>query len=379
MPRTDIVIVGGGAAGLAAAAALKRRRLDAVVLDRDDRIGGTWARRYERLHLHTVRSFSGLPYRAIPRPRGRYVAKDDFARYLEEYAQSMDLDVRLNSAVRKVRPANGAWGLETDDDEWSARVVVLATGHYNRPLHPDWPGADTYRGRLLHSVDYRSGVEFAGQRVLVVGIGNSGAEIAADLVEQGASHVAVSVRTPPPIVPRDLLGLIPIQVFGLTFSRLPAPRLLDRIGAAMRRVAVGDLRRYGLGPAKWGPFTARRPPVIDVGFLGHLKARRLEVRPETIHLTSGGAVFADDSEEAFDVIVAATGFDTGLKDILDIPGALDDRGMPAFESGRETPQPGLYVIGYEESIGGHLHRANRESQRLAKDIDRYLARAAISA
>ena len=216
--RTDIVIVGAGAAGLAAAAALKRRRLDAVVLDQDDRIGGTWARRYERLHLHTVRSFSGLPYHSIPRSHARYVAKDLFAHYLEEYARVMELDVLLNEPVRKVLPADGAWRLETDNGQWSARAVVLATGHYNRPLRPEWPGVETYGGRLLHSVDYRTGVDFAQQRVLVVGIGNSGAEIAADLVEQGAARVAVSVRTPPPIVPRDLLGLIPIQVFGLAFS-----------------------------------------------------------------------------------------------------------------------------------------------------------------
>ncbi len=379
MPPTDVVIVGGGAAGLAAAASLKRRSVDAIVLDKDDRIGGTWARRYERLHLHTVRSFSGLPHHSIPRSNPRYVSKDAFADYLEEYARRMELDVRLNHSVRKVRRTDGIWEVETDDGTWSARAVILATGHYNRPLLPDWPGQDMYRGRLLHSVDFRTGADFAGQRVLVVGVGNSGAEIAADLVEQGASHVAVSVRTPPPIVPRDLLGLVPIQIFGLTFSRLPAPRLLDRIGTAMRRVAVGDLRKYGLGTAQWGPFTARRPPVIDVGFLKQLKRRRIEVRPETARLTPTGAVFGDGSEDAFDAIVAAIGFDTGLADLLDVPGAVDERGQPAFASGRESPHAGLYVIGYEESIGGHLHVANRESRRLAKEIERYLAQAATSA
>jgi putative flavoprotein involved in K+ transport len=372
MPRTDVVIVGAGAAGLAAAAALTQRGLEPIVFDRDNRVGGTWGRRYERLHLHTVRSFSGLPHHPIPRSNPRYVSKDAFAQYLEEYARLMELDVRVNREVRTVRPADGIWELDTADRTWSARTVILATGHYNRPLLPDWPGKEAYRGRLLHSVDYRTGVEFAGERVLVVGIGNSGAEIAADLVEQGAAYVAISVRTPPPIVPRDLLGLIPIQVFGLAFSRLPAPGLLDRVGAAMRRVAVGDLRQYGLDPAKWGPFTARRPPVIDVGFVEHLKQRRIEVRPETIRLTPTGAVFANGREEAFDAIVAAVGFDTGLAELLDVPGAIDERGLPAFPSGRKTRYPGLYAIGYEESIGGHLHRANRESRRLAKDVERYL-------
>ena len=147
----------------------------------------------------------------------------------------------------------------------------------------------------------------------------------------------------------------------------------------MRRVAVGDLRKHGLGPAKWGPFTARRPPVIDVGFLKQLKRRRIEVRPETIRLTPTGAVFGDGSERAYDAIVAAIGFDTSLADLLDVPGAVDERGLPAFASGRATPHPGLYVIGYEESIGGHLHRANVESRRVAKDVERYLALTSTSA
>jgi hypothetical protein len=236
---------------------------------------------------------------------------------------------------------------------------------------PDWPGRESFRGRLLHSVDYRTGAEFAGQRVLVVGIGNSGAEIAADLVEQGAASVAIAIRTPPPIVPREMLGVIPIQLFGLALSPIPAPRLLDRIGVAMRRLAVGDLRKYGIGKAEWGPFTERRPPVIDVGFLRLLKRRQIDVLPEVTGFTADSVRFGDGSERPFDVVVAATGFDTALADVVDASGVVDARGMPAAA----TP-PGLYFLGYEESIGGHLHRANHESRELAAQIERYLTRAA---
>jgi putative flavoprotein involved in K+ transport len=379
MPRIDVAIVGAGAAGLAAGAALKRSNIDSILFDGDDRIGGTWARRYERLHLHTVRSFSGLPYHAIPKTNPRYVSKDAFAGYLEEYARRMELDVRLSHLVRKVQPVAGLWEVTTDEQAWSTHVVVIATGHYNRAVLPAWPGRDAYRGRLLHSVDFRTGADFAEQRVLVVGIGNSGAEIAADLVEQGASRVAVSVRTPPPIVPRELFGLLPTQIFGLAFARLPAPRLLDRLGATMRRMAVGDLRKHGLEPAQWGPFTARRPPVIDVGFLEQLKHGRIDVLPATERLTATGVVFADGSEQEFDAIVAATGFDTALADLLAAPGALDKRDMPNDASGQATSHPGLYFVGYEETIGGHLHRANREARQLAGEIERYLAEAATSA
>src|SRR4051812_10943323 len=201
-----VAVIGAGPAGLSTGAALVRRGLQPVLFDEDDQIGGRWARRYERLHLHTVRRFSGLAHRPMPRTYPRYVPKDLVAAYLQEYAEHFGLDVRLGQRVARIAPtADGWWEVETSAGSWRVRSVVVATGHYNRPRVPDWPGRDAFAGRLLHSVGYRTGAGFAGERVLVVGIGNTGAEIAADLAEQGASHVAISVRTPPPIMPREVL------------------------------------------------------------------------------------------------------------------------------------------------------------------------------
>jgi cation diffusion facilitator CzcD-associated flavoprotein CzcO len=386
MPPTEqnggaqVVIVGAGAAGLSAAAALKRKGIEPTVLDRDDRIGGTWARRYERLHLHTVRRFSGLAHYPIPRAYPRYVHKDAYANYLEQYAEVLQLHVELNCSVRNVRPVDGGWETVSEQGRrWRSPAVVIATGHYNEAVIPQWPGMDSFAGLILHSRDYVSGRKFAGQAVLVVGIGNSGAEIAADLVEQGASRVAIAVRTPPPIMPRDLFGMVPVQLLGIALTPIPAPRLLDRAGAAARRVAIGDLRKYGLGKAEWGPFTARRPAVIDVGFLRQLKALKIEVRPSLERFTPQGVVFAGGQEEEFDVVVAATGFNTGLSGLLEVPDAVKDNGRPRFRSGRPTPHPGLYFIGFDETTRGVLFEANRDSRRLAGAVRRYLAELAIPA
>jgi len=376
MRPTDaqVLIVGGGAAGLSAGAALKRKGIEPTVLDRDDRIGGTWARRYERLHLHTVRRFSGLAHYPIPRAYPRYLHKDLYAQYLEQYAEALGLRVELNHAVRTVRPVAGLWETVSEQGERRrAPVVIIATGHYNEAVVPRWPGMDGFAGRIVHSRDYVSGRDFAGQAVLVVGIGNSGAEIAADLVEQSASRVAIAVRTPPPIMPRDLFGMLPVQLLGIALTPIPAPGLIDRAGAAMRRVAIGDLGKYGLGKAEWGPFTAHRPAVIDVGFLEKLKAFKIDVRPSLDRFTQRTIVFADGREEEFDVVVAATGFDTGLAELLEVPDAVKENGRPQFRSGRPTPHPGLYFIGFDETTRGVLFEANRDSKRLAGAVRRYLA------
>jgi putative flavoprotein involved in K+ transport len=377
MPRTEVIevaVIGGGASGLSAGGALKRRGLEPVILEQDERVGERWARRYERLHLHTVRRFSGLAHYAIPPAYPRYVHKDMFARYLQEYAERLGLDVRLGERVSAVSRDDGGWLVRTENGDLTARVVIVATGRYNEQKLPRWSGLEEFGGDVLHSNAYRSGREFAGRRALVVGIGNSGAEIATDLVEQGASFVAISVRRPPPIMPRDLFGLVPVQLLGLAFTPVPAPRLLDRAGAALRRVGVGDLTRYGLGKAAWGPFTARRPAVIDVGFLRELKAGRIHVRPSLERLTSTGAVFAGGDEEPFDVVVAATGFSSALARLLDVPGAVDREGRPRFRSGRPTPYPGLYFIGFDETTRGVLFEANRDSRRLAREVAAYLER-----
>jgi cation diffusion facilitator CzcD-associated flavoprotein CzcO len=368
----DVVVVGGGAAGLSAAGALSHLGIRPVVLDGHDRIGATWERRYDRLHLHTVRQWSGLAHLDMPRDFPRYVSKDQFANYLRSYAETLKIDVRLAHRVQAVEfSENKHWHVASDRGAWRARAVILATGRHRDPVVPAWPGRDTFRGQVLHSDEYKSGATYSGQRVLVVGIGNSGAEIAADLAEDKAAHVAVAVRSRPPIMLRDLFGVLPAQFLGIALASFSAG-LVDVVGARVRRIGTGDLTAYGLGAEAWGPFTARRPPVIDVGFLRELKARRVHVRPDVERLTEHGVRFRDGREEAFDAIVAATGYRTALDRILDVPEAIGPDGRPRFASGERTPWPGLYFIGYDDTTRGALFEANRLSRRLAPEVVAYL-------
>lgn len=375
----QVVIVGAGPAGLSTAAALTRRGVDALVIDREDRIGASWSRRYERLHLHTIRRFSGLAHHGIPRRYPRYLSKDQYATYLAEYAERFPLRVALRENVTAIRPGKQhPWEIETSRRTLGFELVIVATGHYAEPRMPAWEGIDEFQGRLLHSADYHSGSAFAGLRALVVGLGNSGAEIATDLVEQGAAFVAVAVRTPPPIVTREMFGVVPVQLFGIALMPLRIPRVVDRVAGVLRRGTVGDLRPYGIGPAAWGPFTARRPAVIDVGFLGVLKERRVAVRPALQRLNREGVEYADVSTDEVDIVVVATGYGTGLEGVLrDVPALVDENGRPLARSGKPTAAPGLYFIGFDETVRGHLFEARRESRRLARAVVTSLKQSAV--
>jgi cation diffusion facilitator CzcD-associated flavoprotein CzcO len=249
-------------------------------------------------------------------------------------------------------------------------VVVLATGQYGTPILPEWPGRAEFAGQLIHSADYRNAQPYMGKRVLVIGFGNSGAEIAADLAEQGAALVAIGIRTQPPIVPRDAFGM-PAQRSSFALTRMP-PQLADRVAGMVARLVLGDLTRYGLQPAAWWPYGGQRVPVIDAGFAAELKRGRIAARPNIARFTRTGVVFADGRAEDFDAVIAATGYRSELPQLLDLPGALDEHGYPRFKSGRPTGFPGLYFIGYTHSLLGHLYQANRDSRQLARLVQAYL-------
>lgn len=371
----DVVVVGGGASGLSAAGALKNQGIDVVVLEEDARIGGTWARRYDRLHLHTIRGFSGLAHYGIPSRFPRYVSRDQFVEYLGEYAEHFGLRVVTACPVARVArdSTNGDWTITTAiGDVWRARAVVIATGQYRIPIESDWPGVDDYSGELSHSSGYVNAAPYAGKRVLVVGAGNSGAEIATDIAENGGAFVAISIRTPPPIVPRDPFGL-PVQRTGIMLSLLP-PWVGDRVGRLVSRLVLGDLTRYGIARPQWGPFSSRRVPLIDVGLVSAVKRGLVHIRPALSRVTGIGAVFVDGKSEPFDAIIAATGFSTGLEDLLEADGVLDASGEPIAQSGSPTARPGLYFVGYGHSLRGQIFESNRASRRLAVNVEKYLGK-----
>jgi indole-3-pyruvate monooxygenase len=366
----DVIIIGAGPAGLATAACLERERKRYVLLERATDVGASWRGHYERLHLHTVKELSSLPYEPFPNHYPRYVPRAQVVEYLEAYARQFGLRPELGQEVKSARREGELWVVTTQHRSYSAKNLVVATGYNRKPKAVSWPGQEIFRGEIVHSSKYRSGSTYKNKRALVVGMGNSGAEIALDLVEQGASEPAISVRSPTHVVPRDLYG-IPAQWTGLLLAKLPI-KVADALGVRAAENYFGDLTQYGIVRPKMGPMTQviekGRIPVIDVGTIDAIKSNRLSVYPGIECFEEETVVFTDGKRRLFDVVVLATGYEAALGDFLECAREVTDhRGYPKVH-GAESSVPGLYFLGFRNPPTGQLRDINLEAKAIAAQI-----------
>ncbi len=375
-----VIVVGGGPGGLAAAAACKAAGVTARVLDRAGEVGASWMAHYDRLHLHTVRWLSSLPGLAIPREYGAWVSRDHVVAYLKAYAAHHALDVQHGVEVTRIDRGGPGWTLQTSTGELAAEQVVVATGYNRIPFLPSWPGQ--FSGELLHSSRYRNGAAYRGRDVLVVGSGNSGAEIAVDLVEQGAQRVRLSVRTPPNLLPRSMAG-VPTQALGVVLRHLPAG-FVDAVAGGINRLVMGDLSRYGLAKSPKGAFTRAldgQIPILDVGLVAQLKAGKVEVVGALESFEGAEIILAGGARVRADVVVAATGYQRGLEPLVGHLGVLDGRGLPAVHGARtHADAPELHFIGYTNPVSGNLREMSLDARKIASAISRSIKqRSALSA
>ncbi|MGH2405164.1 MAG: flavin-containing monooxygenase [bacterium] len=367
--KTDAVIVGAGPAGLAVGACLRHTGVPFVILEQGDTVGSTWHRHYERLHLHTDRDRSELPFVHYPRGYPRYPSRLQVIAYLEEYARRFGLAPRFGQGVISARRQDGLWQVRTPAATYLSSSLILATGYNGQPHIPTWPGQDLFEGEVLHSSRYTSGARFRGKRVLVVGLGNSGGEIAIDLWEHGG-RPALAVRGPVNIIPRDLLG-IPILAIAIPLTRLPGA-LADTLTSPVLRLLFGDRERLGLEKPPDGPFAQIRRrgriPLIDVGTVGLIRQGHVDVRPRVERFSRTGVVFVGGAEERFDAVILATGFRPAFHTFLEEASAVTDGiGNPRC-SGRETELRGLYFCGFHVSPTGMLREIALEARAIAHDI-----------
>lgn len=375
-PR-PVYVIGAGPGGLAVAAALRARGVRAVVVEKSHEVGASWRSHYDRLHLHTTRRLSALPGLAIPRRFGRWVSRDNVVRYLEKYAEFHELELVTGVEVTRIeRAGDGAgWTLHASGGRvLAAGAVVVATGFNHTPRLPQWPGQESYTGALAHAASYRDPAPYEGQDVLVVGTGNTGAEIAVDLAEGGAARVRLAVRTAPHIVRRSTAGW-PAQRTGILVRRLPV-RLVDRLGALVAKASVPDLSPYGLPRPQTGLYSRVKEgaiPVQDVGLIEAVRTGKVEPVAAVAAFDVAEVVLADGSRITPDAVVAATGYRRALEGLVGHLDVLDERGRPLAHGARTPAQaPDLYFTGFTNPISGMFREMALDAEKIAKAVARRL-------
>jgi len=373
LDTVNTIIVGASAAGLAAAACLKRAGISFVLLEQAQQVAASWRNHYDRLHLHTSKRLSQLPDFPMPNDYPQYASRNQVVDYLERYAGHHQLEPVFGQKVLSIVQDGDAdgWLTETDTQHYRSRHVVIATGYSRQPNLPFLNGQDEFQGEILHSSAYRNGASYAGKSVLVMGFGNSGGEIAIDLVEHGA-QAALSVRHPVNVIPRDILG-IPILALALLLNALPA-KLADVLSWPLLRLTIGDLRSLGLQVLPYGPMQQierdHRIPLLDIGTIKLIRAGKIRTYGGVERLTAAGAIFDDGAgkQANFDAIIMATGYRPALADFLPAAAQITDSSGLPLVSGQETALRGLYLCGFYIAPTGMLREIGIEAQRIAAHI-----------
>ncbi len=367
--QTKTLIVGASIAGLASAAALQRQGVDYIIIEKNAQIATPWRNHYHRLHLHTSKRFSNLPYKKFTGPVPRYPSRQQVVDYLEEYQKEFAIEPFFNTEALSIRRVDDHWHTETNNRIFRSEYLIMATGAYSKPRPIGFNGLETFPGSILHSCKYKTGRSFKGQKVLVVGFGNSACEIAIDLYEQGALP-SMSVRSPVNIVPRDVFGM---SVLGLSIllSRLP-PRVADTLTAPLMKWLIGDITKLGLKRMPYGPLEEIRrdgiPPVLDIGTIRHIRQGNIKVYDDIDHIEGSTVHFKGGKSQVFDAIVAAIGYYRDYAEILQVDGSrFEDLRVDANRQ-RYFGIDGLYFCGYWISPTGQIRSIAADAKKIAKDI-----------
>ena len=346
----EVAVIGAGQAGLSSAYFLRRQGLepgaDFVVLDRNRGPGGAWQHRWPTLTFATVHGIYQLPGMTLTEPGPQVPVAGVVARYFAEYEQAFDLRVRRPVNVRRVTDAPaGRLRIETDQGTWLARGLINATGTWERPFWPYYPGQERFTGRQLHTADYRGPAEFAGKRVVVVGGGASGIQLLLEIAKVAAATTWVTRREPE----------FTTRPFDAEWGREVEARVADRVRRGLPPESVIRATGYPLTPEV---AAARESGVLDRS-------------PMFDRITPDGVAWDDGRFERADVILWCTGFRAALDHLAPVRLRRPGGGI-AVEGTRVVDRPSIHLVGYGPSAS--TIGANRAGRRAVRELLRHLAR-----
>ena len=407
--RLDAVVIGAGFCGLGVGAALRAAGVHRfAILEQGAGVGHFWTTTYDRLHLHSA--WHDMPHDGgLRRSYPTFLARDQIVDYFRRYADLHRLapHLRFGRRVSRVKRIDGAsdgfeWEVDGSPERILARHVAVATAVNRVPKIPTLPGRADFRGRILHSAEYRNSKPFAGRRVLVVGSGNSAAEIALDLSEGGARDVALWVRGPRHFIPIRRVAVLfwlarrlgffdekrTAAAHGITWGT----REFDEAIEARDRIArllSADLSRFGIRMPERGPmaetFHKGRIATFDQGTIRRIRSGAIRVIDGNVRRLdgfTGEGVRLGDQVVPLDDVILATGFEPRLEEFIADPEllgpALQWERYPLTDGRcRSRIHPSIFFPGFDRTpLGGHsLGRWGWEvGQRIAAEVDRFAAR-----
>lgn len=344
----DVIVIGGGQSGLASAYYLRRHKLSYIVLDSQPQCGGAWNSMWDSLTLFSPAEHSSLPGWPMPASENKFPLKSEVIDYFCRYEQRYEVPLERPVRVEHVTKQDGFFSIETDKGIYRAKAIIAATGTYGHPLIPEMKGRASFKGIQLHSSQYRNPQPYAGRKVLVVGEGNSGAQLVAELSK--VATVKWATRKTPQFLPDHVDGYY-------LFNAASAKYHAEKNGEPF------DAQQYSLGNIVIVPAVKdarEREALLSSGIFNTMYDE--------------GVIWDTGDKEAFDIILWCTGFgyDTGfLSDITEI----DSKGIiPSIES-RSLQAEGLWLVGYGNWAGyaaATLIGVNRSAKQAVSEIVDYL-------
>lgn len=349
-----IIVIGAGPAGLALAYHLQKRGLPYRVLEKHD-VGYAWRNHYDSLRLHTLKGMSALPGLPMPDDYPDFPTRQQVVDYLELYAAHFDLNITTQCGVERARRENGRWRLQTNEGEVAADVVVLATGIWSTPYCPHFAGEADFRGRILHANAYKNPRSFRNEYVLVVGAGNTGAELAVELSESGVK-TGIVVRSGVNFVPYPRSAALMDAV--AWFLRHAPPRLTN----PLLRLVRPNFSDVGLPPHPDPPVEAF--PVVGFELPEAVAAGKVIVYPQIERLQAHSVIFSDGRVAPYNTILLATGYRPTIDFLAPTP-RLDSYGRIADPA----QFPGLFTVGFHyPATEGWFQAIPRVAEQVAERV-----------
>ncbi|KAL8160708.1 hypothetical protein V2J09_002245 [Rumex salicifolius] len=369
------VIVGAGPSGLAIGACLRDHGVPYTILEKADCIASLWQNRtYDRLKLHLPKQFCQLPKLAFPEDFPEYPSKKEFISYLESYAKKFEISPQFNECVQSAKydESLGVWSVETVKEgekvEYVCRWLVVATGENAQNVVPEIEGLAEFEGKVIHACDYKTGEEFQGKNVLVVGCGNSGMEVSLDLSNHNAVTSMVC-RSSVHVLPREILGKSTYELAFLLLKWLPL-WLVDKLLLIFAWLILGNTDKFGLKRPSKGPIelknTQGKTPVLDIGALSKIRSGEIKVVPGIKKFFSNGVDLVNGENLEIDSVILATGYRSNVPYWLQESEFFDENGFPrsSYPNGWKG-KGGLYAVGFTRR---GLAGASMDAVKVAQDI-----------